>query len=165
MLEFINHLIIITMKKIALVFSLFAFTVFAVNAQCTKTVQACASKSNSTASVEEKAAELAASVDANIKREVCEKSGTVTYYQKSISPDTGAETWERVEFDASTKKFTKVASASMEKDPETGEVKTKKACCAGKAGGKACAGQSEGSACSKGDKKACCAGKKESSTK
>lgn len=162
------------MKKIALVFSLFAITAFAVNAQCTKTVQACASKSNSTASVEEKAAELAASVDASIKREVCEKSGTVTYYQKSVAPDTGAETWERVEFDASTKKFTKVASASMEKDPETGEVKTKKACCAGKAEGKACAGkaegkacagQSEGKACSKDEQKACCASKKQSSTK
>ena len=153
------------MKRIALIFSLFAVTTFAINAQCTKSVQACASKSASTASVEEKAAELAASVDANIKREVCEKSGSVSYYQKSVCATSGTENWERVEFDSSTKKFTKVASASMEKDPATGEVKTKKACCAGKAEGKACAGQTDAKACSKDEKKACCASKKDSSTK
>jgi hypothetical protein len=141
------------MTQVFFVFALFLAATLTVNAQCSKSVQACAKKSASTASVEEKAAELVASADENIKREVCQNSGCVSYYQKSVCDVSGKESWEKVEFDASTRKFTKVASASMEKDPVTGEVKENTT--------KACAGKAEGKACAKGDAgKACCKSKK-----
>jgi hypothetical protein len=111
----------------------------------------CASKkSSATSSVSSTSeADMAAAADANIQKRTCEMSGTTTYFQKSVCSASGNVSWEEVKFDAETKKFTKVASASMEKDAVTGEKKEVKACCASKgAGAKACAGKEEG-------KKAC----------
>ena len=61
--------------------------------------------------------------------------------------------WNEVEYNTAEKKFTRVASASMERNATTGEVKTTgakacckkdgdKKCCASDKGAKACAGKS-----------------------
>ncbi|MFT6781100.1 MAG: hypothetical protein ACJA1A_001019 [Saprospiraceae bacterium] len=63
---------------------------------------------------------------------------------KSVCEKSGAVAWDQVSFCDQSKKFTKVASASMEKDVETGEVKAAPA----------------KKACSKGASSKCCASKK-----
>ena len=98
-------------------------------------------------------ADIAAESDENISTRVCEVSGKKAYYQKSVCEKSGAVAWDEVQFCDKSKKFTKVASASMEKDVETGEVKSEKA------SKKACS-----KPCSKGAKKACSA-KKTSTSK
>ena len=135
----------------------------AANAQkaCTKKAGAKCCASKKTAAVDAKTtqvasalteaaiteADIAAEADVNISSRVCDISGAKAYYQKSVCAHSGSVAWEQVEFDGEAKKFTKVASASMEKDVETGEVKTMKA-------------KKE---CKKGSSKACCAKKKSTS--
>jgi hypothetical protein len=145
------------MKKILFALSFLMMVGVAANAQkaCTKTAGAkcCASKKTAaTAAVDTKTtqvasavteADIAAEADENIATRVCEVSGTKAYYQKSVCEKSGTVAWEEVKFDDQSKKFTKVASASMEKDVETGEVKAKKECTKGE--------------------KACCAKKKSTS--
>lgn len=146
------------MKKILFALSFLMMVGVAANAQkaCTKKEGAKCCASKKTAAVDSKTtqvaaaiteADIAAEADENISTRVCEVSGTKAYYQKSVCEKSGAVAWDEVKFDDQAKKFTKVASASMEKDVETGEVKTAEA-------------KKE---CSKGSSKACCAKKKASS--
>ena len=143
------------MKKILFALSFLMMVGVAANAQkaCTKKAGAKCCASKKTAAVDSKTTKVAsamteadviAEADENISTRVCEVSGNKAYYQKSVCEKSGSVAWEQVEFDGESKKFTKVASASMEKDVETGEVKTVK-------GKKQCA---------KGAKAACCSKKK-----
>jgi len=137
------------MKKILFALSFLMFVGVAANAQkaCTKKAGAKCCASKKTAAVDSKTtrvasamteADVAADTDESIATRVCEVSGTKAYYQKSVCEKSGAVAWDEVKFDDQSKKFTKVASASMEKDVETGEVKTMKAKKECKKGSKAC---------------------------
>jgi hypothetical protein len=143
------------MKKIIFVFSFLLFGGLAVSAQCTKSAGAdgkacCAmkktasadAKSCSGAMVESAEADAAAAKNSNIQKRVCEGTNKVCYYEKTVCAETNAVSWTEVSYNAAEKKFTKVASASMEKT-ETGEAKA-----------------ASTPACSKDSKKACCASKK-----
>ena len=143
------------MKKILFALSFLMMVGVSANAQkaaCSKSASAkcCAKKKASTVDAETKTtrvasamteADVAADADENIKTRVCEVSGTKAYYQKSVCEKSGTVSWDEVQFCDKSKKFTKVAAASMEKDVETGEVKTEakaktKAC---SKGAKSCA--------------------------
>ena len=130
------------MKKILFALSFLMFVGVAANAQaqkaCSKKANAkcCASKKAATTSVDTKTtrvasamteADIAAEADENITARVCEVSGTKAYYQKSVCEKSGSVAWNEVQYCDKSKKFTKVAAASMEKDVETGEVKKMKA--------------------------------------
>lgn len=150
------------MKK-SILFSLFVFAGLALNAQCTKsaTSACCANKkaqTSATTSADTKVAsyslvaeaEAAAEKDNNIQKRVSEKDGTVAYFEKSVCEHSGSVSWNEVEYNASEKKFTRVASASVERTGVSTDVKTTKACSA-----------QDQKACSKAkDGKACCANKK-----
>jgi len=152
------------MKQFLFIFSFLIVASFSADAQACSKAKAgaacCASKkastTASTTNTSNEVADIAAASDENITKRVCEISGTSAYYQKSVCSTSGTVNWEEVEYDSSAKKFTKVASASMEKDAVTGEkVKTEgKACCAKGASAKACAGKDAG-------KKACTGESKE----
>ncbi len=122
------------MKKVIFALTLFLFAGVAVNAQskscCSKKEQAscCAKKASTTktAAVDFKAADELAAVDENIERRECAVSGKISYFQKS--EESGEVVWEEVSYDADKKTFTRVAAASMEKDPETGKVMEEKKC-------------------------------------
>ena len=113
----------------------------------------CASKKSASLSMTDAetlaAAELAASVDASIKKNVCEKSGTVSWTQKTVCEKSGAVSWEPVQYDATAQKFTKVGSVMMEKGADAPKTK---ACSGAKEGTTSCSKASAG--------KACCASKK-----
>lgn len=146
------------MKQIIFIFSFLLVGAFSSQAQCNKSASAgkacCASKKtasaasadNSTATIAEADAALAS--NENITKKTCEISGATTYYQKSTDAQ-GVVSWEEVQYDVTSKSFTKVASAVMEKDPATGEVKEAKACCSKAKGAKACAGQDSKTSCAK----------------
>lgn len=151
------------MRKILFLFAFVMATGLTVNAQCTKSASAdkacCASKKTAGADAKacagskvasasmESEADMAAAANENIQKRVCETSGKVTYYEKSVCEHSGSVSWNEVEYNSAQKKFTKVASAGMERNATTGEVKsTDKACCK-KDGNKAC--------CKEGEKKAC----------
>ena len=147
------------MKQIIFIFSFLLVGAFSADAQsCSKSATAgkacCASKksasattgTSNTVSFEEADAALAS--NENVTKRTCEISGATTYYQMATDAQ-GVVSWEEVQFDATTKSFTKVASASMEKDPATGEVKEAKACCSKSKGAKACAGQDSKTSCAK----------------
>lgn len=169
------------MKKILFFFAFVLTTGLTANAQCSKTAatgQACCA-SKKTASADAKACagskvasasaesevEMAAAANNNIQKRVCETSGKVTYYEKSVCEHSGSVSWNEVQYDTNQKKFTRVASAGMERDATTGEVKTTgKACC--KDGNKSCSKSESGKACAgqkEGSSKAC-AGHKEGSS-
>lgn len=93
-------------------------------------------------------AEAAAEADEAIQKRVCPTSGAVSFYQKSVCEHSGNVSWAHVEYCIKTNKFTKVASASMERDAEVMEeapesaakATTKKSCakkCAKTCGSKA----------------------------
>ncbi|MBK9734529.1 MAG: hypothetical protein IPO92_05985 [Saprospiraceae bacterium] len=146
------------MKQLFFVFSFLLVASFSANAQaCTKAAgkSCCAAKKSASttslttsdsdtkvASVLMEADKVAAS-NPNISKRTCEMSGTTAYYEKSVCETTGKISWDEVKFDAETSSFTKVASASMEKD-ETG-VKVEKKACAGMKEGKACCAKKTGS--------------------
>ena len=150
------------MKKILFALSFLMMVGVAANAQkaCTKKAGAKCCASKKTAAVDATTtqvastqvasamteADIVAEADENISTRVCDVSGAKAYYQKSVCEKSGSVAWEKVEFDGESKKFTKVASASMEKDVETGEVKME--------------AKKE---CKKGSSKACCAKKKSTS--
>jgi hypothetical protein len=125
------------MKKLLFFMSFFLFVGLSAQAQsCLKT---CTKAKTTTTDASKKAsdtkvaaaymeADKIASTDENIEKRECAVSGTVSYFEKSKCPVSGKVTWEEVEFDSEAKKFTKVASASMEKDPSTGEIKAKQEC-------------------------------------
>ena len=147
------------MKKILFALSFLMMVGVTANAQkaCSKKASAKCCASKKSAAVDKTStrvasamteADIIADSDENISTRVCATSGSKAYYQKSVCEKSGAVAWDEVKFCDKSKKFTKVASASMEKDVETGEVKaaavTKKQC-------------------AKGSKKACCAKKKTNS--
>lgn len=122
-------------------FSLFLFVGMVSNAQtCSKKkagAKCCAKKSAMKASTTTTAvaaamveADIAAEADETISKRVCEKSGAVSYYQKAVCEKSGKVSYNEVEYDEASKAFTQVASASMEKDVETGAItdKSKKVC-------------------------------------
>lgn len=153
------------MKQLFFVFSFILVASFSANAQaCNKSASAgkacCASKktASAAASTDTKVAsvmmeaDVAAKGNENITKRTCEISGTSAYYQKSVCATSGNISWDEVQYDANTKSFTKVASASMERTEDGAKVETKacaskkegKACCAKKEGAKACAGKEKG---------------------
>ena len=122
------------MKKILFALSFLMMVGVAANAQkaCSKKANAKCCAKKKTAAVDSKTtkvasamteADIAAEADENISTRVCEVSGTKAYYMKSVCEKSGAVAWDEVQFCDKSKKFTKVAAASMEKDVETGEVK------------------------------------------
>ena len=138
---------------------------FSSNAQsCNKSASAgkacCASKKTAAVSISDSGTKVASVVmeadaviaasNGSITKRTCEMSGTTAYYEKSVCATSGKVSWDEVQFDADKKVFTKVASASMEKDETGKKVETK-----------ACAGKSEGKACCKKDGAKACAGAKE----
>jgi hypothetical protein len=129
-----------------------------VSAQCNKSASkaCCASKSaaastTSAVSISDVDAVIAAS-NGSISKRMCEHSGTVSYFEKSVCTTSGKISWDEVQFDNEKKTFTKVASASMEKDENGVKVETK-----------ACAGKAEAKACCKKDSAKACAGTKQGS--
>ncbi len=153
------------MKHLILFFSFVLFAVTSSNAQsCSKAAAGkacCAAKKSASASAStdnavqiasmtnvEADAAVAASNGAITKR-TCEMSGTTTYFEKSVCAHSGKVSWEEVQYDANKKAFTKVASASMEKDENGAKVETK-----------SCAGKMEGKACCKKDGAKSCAAQK-----
>ncbi len=145
------------MKKILIALSLFMMVGVAANAQAKKCAKGaksacCAKKASASTDAATSTrvasamteADVAAEADANVTARVSAESGTKSYYMKSVCEKSGAVAWDEVNFCDKSKKFTKVASASMEKDVETGEVKATPA----------------KKACKKGAKSACCASKK-----
>ncbi|MCB9309900.1 MAG: hypothetical protein H6567_07585 [Lewinellaceae bacterium] len=144
------------MKQFLFLLSFIVLGAMTANAQCTKSAsKACCAKKSASANASADATDVAAYVMAadkaaegneNIEKRVCEKSGNVSYYEKSVCPMSGNVSWNEVKFDSQTSTFTRVASASMEKEMEEAPAATTKAC----------AGQKDGKACSKKDGKACC---------
>jgi hypothetical protein len=139
--------------------ALFLFAgLITVSSQCNKSASkaCCASKSaaaatTSAVTISDVDAVIAAS-NGNISKRTCEHSGTVSYYEKSVCTTSGKVSWDEVQFDNEKKTFTKVASASMEKDENGNKVETK-----------SCAGKAEGKACCKKDSAKACAGSKSGS--
>ena len=173
------------MKKLILALSLIMFASVAINAQaCAKTdkkacAKTCAKTADKTASADTKVAsamseaQLAASTNENIEVRECPMSGKVSYYEKAVCEKSGSVSWSQVEYDAESKTFTRVASASAESElmnsaddtPSTDVKKAcsadcKKACCADKASAVNVKGGEKKACCSKGAKKACTAEKK-----
>jgi hypothetical protein len=139
------------MKQIFLLVS-FVFLSVGLSAQCTKSAASCCkNKATSSAKAcagDSKVASAYMEADAameasngNITKRTCSTSGTASYYQKSVCSQSGNVSWEEVQYDASTKSFTKVASASMEKDAQ-GKVTETKSC--SKSAGKACCKDKKG---------------------
>lgn len=153
------------MRHLILFFSFILFAVTTSNAQsCSKAAagkSCCAAKNAASASASTdnsvKIASFSMEADAavaasngSITKRTCEMSGATTYFEKSVCAHSGKVSWEEVQYDANKKAFTKVASASMEKDETGAKVETK-----------ACAGKMEGKACCKKDGAKSCAAQKE----
>ena len=122
------------MKKLLFTLSVLLFVGVAAQAQsktcsktCAKACETAKASQTKVASAYMEADKIAAA-DENIQKRECAVSGTVSFYQKSTCETSGKVTWEEVEFDSDARKFTKVASASLEKDPKTGEVKASSNC-------------------------------------
>lgn len=156
------------MKNLLLLFSFVLVASLSANAQCNKSASTgkacCAAKKTASVSTSDAQTKVASAVmeadqvmkasNGAITKRTCEISGATSYYQKSECASSGKISWEEVQFDANSKSFTKVASASMEKDANGAKVETK-----------ACAGKSEGKACCKKDGAKSCASKKAEGTK
>lgn len=146
------------MKKLMFVFSLMLLAGMSANAQaCTKSKAkgCCAKKAAMTKADAQNTdtrvasamteAEIAAEANENITVRTCAASGTKSYYEKSTCAASGTVSWNQVEFCSKSKKFTRVASASMEKSAEAAAPAKKQ--------------------CTKGDKAKCTKGAKASCTK
>ena len=148
------------MKHLFLLCSFVLVASFSVNAQCSKSASSgkacCASKKTAAvgtsvsdtkvASVVMEADALIASSNGNFTKRTCEISGTTAYYEKAVCNNSGKVSWNEVQYDADKKSFTKVASASMEKDENGNKVETKS--CAGKSNGKSCCKKDGAKSCS-----------------
>ena len=107
----------------------------------------CASKAKASASADTKvasamsAADIAAEKDENIEKKVCDMTGSVSYFQKTVG-DAGTVQMTEVTFDEENSTFISTAEANTtsvktaEKSAEIGEkkacAKTGKSCCASK---------------------------------
>jgi len=125
------------MKKLLFVFSFFLMAGMTLTAQttakksCSKSCAKTCTKSTAKASASTTAgtqvasqmteAEIAAEGIEDIKVKECSVSGSKSFYQKSVCAASGNVSWDQVEYCTKSKKFTKVAAASMERDVETGE--------------------------------------------
>ncbi len=139
------------MKKI--LFSLVIFLGFGISAQAQKacckkgdsaTAKECATKTDKTTKVASyyMEADKLAEADPAIQKRVCADTGAIGYFHKSKCEKSGKITFEEVEFNTDKKEFTRVASASMEKEIEVEAAKVdainaksttaKKACCSDK---------------------------------
>lgn len=134
------------MKKIVLLFTMVLFAGMISAQTCTKT----ASKASCTKAVTQtseavspvtindgQVASLIAEADAlaandeTIERRECSASKKVSYFQKSVCPQSGTVSNEEVKYCGESKAFIKVASATMEADAVEGieaPVTTKAAC-------------------------------------
>ena len=124
------------------------FSVNVASAQCAKSAEkaCCASKASTTSVSMESDAFKTAMNQQNVKKQINEQTGAVSYYIASVSPDGSALNTQEVAFDENLGKFVNVAPA--------------KACCA--------KGSEEAKACDKKEAstgKACCASKAEKSSK
>ena len=143
------------MKNLFFLFSFILVASFSANAQaCSKSASTgkacCAAKKSASVSMTGEATKVASVVmeadaamtasNGAVTKRTCEISGATSYYQKAECSTSGKISWEEVQYDSSKKSFTKVASASMEKDENGVKVETK-----------ACAGKSEGKSCCKKD--------------
>lgn len=128
------------MKNLLFLFSFILLASFSANAQCcsAKKTAAVSTSNDQTkvASVVLESDEVMKASNGTITKRTCEISGAVSYYQKSTNA--GKTNWEEVQYDAEKKSFTKVASATMEKDANGAKVEAK-----------ACAGQGEAKSCCK----------------
>ena len=103
------------MKKIFVLFTFMSLVSLAVNAQN------CPHAKSGTASISQeddnyaKTVATAAAEDESIKREVCSKSGTVSYSRKVVNESTDNVTYSAVKYDASTKKFVNVSPSDSKK--------------------------------------------------
>ena len=153
------------MKKMFLFGCLFLGLGLSANAQeakkecskpCSKTCTKTASASTD-ADVQTKVASVvmtadqAAEANENIEKRVCSTSGTVSYYEKSTCPVTSKVSWNEVEYCNKSNKFTRVASASVEREVAPADIKVN-----GMEKADAAPAKKE---CSKG-KAECCASKK-----
>ena len=150
------------MKKILFALCMFVMAGTAASAQkctaaekakCAKEGTKCCAKTSVASADDTKVASFLVEADAlaesneNIKREQCAVSGKVAYFEKSVCEKSGNVTWEEVQYDNENKRFTKVASASVEREVEQETTPAKKgaskACCASKSGAKSCAKKAE----------------------
>jgi len=148
------------MKQLFFMFSFLIVASFSANAQkscagaatsCAKTSKACCA-SKASASVDANVSNSLVAADAAIAasngavtKRTCEISGTTAYYEKSVCSKSGKVSWDEVYFDNTSNSFTRVASASMEKDADGTVTKS----CAGAEKGKACCKGKAASSCSK----------------
>ena len=146
------------MKKLFFLFAFLGLVSLSANAQkCSS-----AKSAKATCMKSSKAAATAASLDEAIESRTCAKSGSVSYVKKVVNSETGAVSYQDVEFCTKSKKFVNVSPVANEKKMCTKGAKASmtakggKACCA--KGAKASTVSMDGKAsCSKGAKAACCA--------
>lgn len=142
------------MKKLFLLFALVGFAALGtVQAQCHGKKSAATTEVNTN---DEAAAKLA-SMDETIERRVCEKSGNVSYWQKSTCEKSGNVSFTQVSYDASANKFVNVSPEEVH-----GKSSSAKSCCAGGASAKGVSSKKSCSSASKGG--ACCSSKKASAS-
>lgn len=143
------------MKQLVLLFA-FVLTAGMVSAQdagvkksCAKSCAKTCSKSKASASLDSEtkvasalaAADLVAEKDGSIEKKVCDMTGSVSYYKKSVCEKSGSVKMTEVEFDADKNSFVNVSPKEMMAEKEGTAVKAasksadaspKKKCCAGK---------------------------------
>ncbi|NNE28401.1 MAG: hypothetical protein HKN16_02115 [Saprospiraceae bacterium] len=142
------------MKKVLLMFAclgVFAFGAQAQKASCTKSKASCvkSAKVTGTASIDDAVVAKAASLDETVERRVCEKSGSVSYFQNSTCPVSGKVTAKEVSYNTATGKFVNVSPEAMSK--------SEKKACSAKGAAKKVSGKSAKACCSGAEAKACCA--------
>ncbi len=147
------------MKKLFFLFAFLGLVSFAANAQSCKYAKK-AKGEKSTCVKSQKAAASAALIDDAIESRTCAKSGKVSYVRKVVNNETGAVSYQDVEYCTKSKKFinaspagmkatcTKSAKASCSKSAKATKASmsakgAKKACCTGKDKAACCAGKSK----------------------
>ncbi len=121
--------------------------VASVSAQCSKSKTACTKSKAACATTVAKAA----SMDANIEKRICEKSGDVSFVRKSTCSVSGETKYTNVQYDSDSKKFVNVSPT------HTSGKAAKKACAPGDKKG-SCTGKAKATktSASASTKKACC---------
>ena len=149
------------MKNLLLLVCFLFIGSMSVNAQACKKSgkKCCAKKAQSMTKADTKVAAASMSADISPADELAEKdeniqvrvnaeNGEKSYYMKSTCEKSGKVSWDEVKYCNDSKKFTKVASASMERElEEAAPANVKKKACCSKDEKKAC--------CAKGEKKSC----------
>ncbi len=136
------------MKKLFLLVAMFGMVGF-VSAQCSKTAKAgdkkacCAKTAAAAASM--------ASLDNSIEKEVCAKSGKVSFYQTATCEKSGTVTRSEVKYCDKSKKFVNVSPSAADAKKDCSKKCAKKCTKEAKATGVS----NTGKACSK-EGKACC---------